>query len=142
MMRPISNRRNRYKGTPPRPWLRLHQLLGEDGLVQELPLLADTGCPYPLIISGRDMARFKEGFSPDIETNFGLMKGGWIRVAIPGLNFTDRVLGYANDAVVWSAKESHSDFEGLIGLPLLRKGEYGGNAKWFWLRSPVKTSPV
>ncbi len=133
------DQRNRYKGTPRRPWLRL-RLLGENGLTQELQLVADTGCPYPLVISSENMARFKQGFSPDIETNFGLMKGGWVRVAIPGLDFQGRVLGYASDAVVASAKRSHSDFEGLIGLPLLRKEEYGGNTRWFWLRSPEKTS--
>jgi hypothetical protein len=138
MTRPISNRRNPYKGIPPRPWLRL-RLLGENGLVQELQLLADTGSPYPLIISSKNMARFKQGFSPDIETNFGLMKGGWLRVVIPGLDFKGLVLVYANDAIVDSTKRSHHDFEGLIGLPLLRKGEYGGNAKWFWLRSPARS---
>ncbi len=134
------NRRNLYKGIPSRPWLRL-RLLGENGLIRELQLLADTGNPFPLIISSTNMARFIEGFSPDIETNFGVMKGGWIRVAIPGLDFNGRVLGYASDAAVWSAKRSHSDFEGLIGLPLLRKGEYGGNARWFWLRSLSRRSP-
>jgi hypothetical protein len=139
MTRPMPNWRNAYKGIPPRPWLHL-QLLGENGLIRELQLLADTGNPYPLIISSKNMASFQQGFSPDIETNFGPMKGGWIRVAIPGLGFRGLVLSYASDAVVVSAKRSHSHFEGLIGLPLLRKGEYGGNARWFWLRSPAKTS--
>jgi len=138
MTRPKSNQRNPYKGSPPRPWLRL-RLLGENGLIRELQLLADTGNPYPLINSSANMARFKQGFSPDIETNFGRMKGGWIRVAIPGLDFGGRVLGYASDAIVASAMRSHSGFEGLIGLPLLRKGEYGGNARWFWLRPPGRT---
>src|SRR5260370_12088532 len=103
MTRPISNRRNSYKGIPPRPWLRL-RLLGENGLVQELQWVADTGSPYPFIISSKNMARFKQGFSPDIETNFGLMKGGWLRVVIPGLDFEGLVLAYANDAIVDSTK--------------------------------------
>ena len=81
------------------------------------------------------MARLKAGDAPDINTNFGAMQGGWLQLAMPELGLVQSVLGYAGDAVVSAAKASHIDFEGLIGLPLLRLAEYGGNGDGFWLRS-------
>jgi hypothetical protein len=31
-------------------------------------------------------------------------------------------------------RASSQDFEGLVGLPLLRKLQYGGDADHFWVR--------
>jgi hypothetical protein len=85
------------------------------------------------------MARFKQRDAPDAESNFGLLQGGWIRVGIPELNLDKFVLAYGSDAVAESAKLSHFNFEGLVGLPLLRMTDYGGDANWFWLQCPSRT---
>jgi hypothetical protein len=123
--------RNPYKGSPPRSWVRL-RLAAAGGSTQELELLADTGNPCAVILSGAHMAALKQGDGPDMNSNFGLLQGGWLRLAMPELG-----LGYASDAVVTAAKASSVDFEGLAGLPLLRLLEYGGDANDFWLRRPA-----
>ena len=81
------------------------------------------------------MARLKVRDAPDLHTNFGLLQGGWLQLAMPELGLTQAILGYASDAVAAAAAASHLDFRGLIGLPLLRLAEYGGNADWFWVRA-------
>jgi hypothetical protein len=129
-----SEQRNPYKGTPPRPWIRL-RLAAPGGFTVELELLADTGNPCAVIINAQNMAGLKTGDAPDMNTNFGLLEGGWLQPAMPELGLVQPVVGYASDAVVAAAKASHPDFEGLAGLPLLRLAEYGGNADWFWLRA-------
>jgi hypothetical protein len=35
-------------------------------------------------------------------------------------------------------KRSDPEFGGLVGLPLLRMLEYGGDAGWFWIRSSAE----
>ncbi len=82
------------------------------------------------------MTRLKGAAGPDVSTNFGLLEGGWLQLAMPELRLLQPLLGYASDAVVAAAQESHPDFQGLAGLPLLRLTEYGGNADTFWLRLP------
>jgi len=126
--------RNPYKGKPQRPWIRL-RLEAVDGSLVELELLADTGNPCALIISSASMTRLKAADAPDIQSNFGLLQGGWLQLAMPELGLTQAAIGYASDAVATAAKASHADFEGLAGLPLLRLLEYGGDAREFWVRA-------
>jgi hypothetical protein len=97
-------------------------------------LLADTGNPCAIIIGSQQMAALKTGDGPDVTTNFGLLEGGWLQLAMPELGLNQPVLGYAGDAVLAAAQASHADFDGLAGLPLLRLAEYGGDANWFWVR--------
>jgi hypothetical protein len=68
------------------------------------------------------------------DSNFGPLEGGWLRIAIPDLAFDEKTLGYANDSVVNVVKRSDPGFAGLVGLPLLRMLEYGGDAGRFWIR--------
>lgn len=131
--------RNPYKGKPQRSWIRLW-LEALNGSLVELELLADTENPCALIIAAPSMSRLKAGDAPDIQSNFGLLQGGWLQPAMPELGLTQAVIGYASDAVATAAKVSHIDFEGLAGLPLLRLLEYGGDTNWFWVRSQ-KASP-
>jgi hypothetical protein len=127
--------RNPYKGTPPRPWVRL-RFAAPAGAEHSLELLADTGNPCAVIISRAGMAQLKRADGPDMATNFGVLEGGWLRLAMPELGLLQDVLGYASDAVVAAAKASSPDFEGLVGLPLLRLLEYGGDKDAFWIRLP------
>jgi len=62
------------------------------------------------------------------------MTEGWLHVSIPLLGIKYFLIGYYNDSILRDVKVSSPDFEGLIGLPLLRLMEYGGDADWFWLR--------
>jgi hypothetical protein len=71
----------------------------------------------------------------DSDSNFGLVRGGWLRLAIPEIGFDARIVGYANDKVVEIVKRSDRRFGGLIGLPLLRMLEYGGDRGLFWVRT-------
>jgi hypothetical protein len=131
--------RNPYKGRPERPWIRL-RLAAPSGVTTEMDLLADTGNPCALIISQHDMRGLKAGDGPDVSTNFGLLQGGWLQLAMPELGLIQPVLGYASDAVVAAAKADHADFAGLAGLPLLRLTQYGGNIDCFWIRLPDAAS--
>ena len=75
--------------------------------------------------------------SSNTNSNFGSLEGGWLRVVIPELGFDEKTLGYADDAVVNVVKRSDPDFAGLVGLPMLRMVEFGGNSSRFWVRSPT-----
>jgi hypothetical protein len=76
----------------------------------------------------------------DIPTNYGRLTGGRIRVVIPAIGFDDIVLGYGSDPAVATARKSHPDFAGLVGLPFLRLMEFGGDANDFWIR-PAGAAP-
>lgn len=128
-----SEQKNPYKGSPERPWIRL-RLAAPDGSTVEREFLADTGNPCAFILGQQDMVRLKARDGPDMHTNFGLLQGDWLQLAMPELGLTQALLGYASDAVATAAGASHPDFKGLVGLPLLRLVEYGGDADWFWVR--------
>jgi hypothetical protein len=131
--------RNPYKGTPERPWARVC-LLDPGGAARELELLVDTGAPCAIILSQTDMAALRHAAAPDVTTNFGLLEGGWLHVAMADLGLDLDLVGYSSDAIVAAARASSPDFQGLVGLPFLRKLEYGGDADWFWLR-PAASAP-
>jgi hypothetical protein len=125
--------RNTYRGEPARAWLRV-QLISPGDQIHELELLVDTGNPCAVIIGAATMQSLRWRDSGSAKSNFGALEGGWLRVAIPELGFDVRTLGYANDSVVNVVRRSDPEFAGLIGLPLLRMLEYGGNDGWFWVR--------
>jgi hypothetical protein len=131
--RAAPEQRNAYKGSPPRPWIRLN-LRAADGSVGEVQLLADTGNPCALIIGTDVMKRFRRGDAPDMGSNFGPLTGGWLQALLEDIEFDRHFVGYASDAVVSAAKASDASFGGLAGLPLLRMLEYGGDASEFWVR--------
>jgi hypothetical protein len=135
----LGEQRNRYKGSPPRSWLRL-QFPGSPQGTHEVDLVADTGNPCALIISEANMTRVKQRNAVSVNSNFGPLKGGWIRIHIPEVALDQDVLAYASDVVVAATKASSSDFEGLAGLPLLRLLAYGGDGDCFWVRpAPIRT---
>lgn len=114
-----AEQRNPFKGSPPRPWVRV-LLVARDGGNYEVQLLADTGNPCAIIISQALMASLKLRAAPDLTTNFGLLQAGWLRVIVPELRLDEKMVGYASDTVVAAAMSSSTDFEGLAGLPFLR----------------------
>jgi len=106
--------------------------------------LADTGNPCALIVGPEVMRQFNQGMAPGMNTNFGSLDGGWLRVQIPEIGFDEAVLAYAGKTVVQAAAESHADFEALAGLPLLKMMVYGGDSDSFWINMPpsVQMSPA
>jgi len=132
--------RNPYKGTPPRPWVRV-RLLAPNGTSQELDMVADTGSPMALVIGQAAMVTLNRKSAPQRISNFGPMVGGWLRVHMPEVGVDQDLLSYASDTIVTAVQGSHPNFEGLVGLPFLRLVEYGGDADWFWIRPATPTSP-
>jgi hypothetical protein len=104
--------------------------------VRDLDLLADTGSPCPIIIGSEDTGFMSLIPGYGTSSNFGDLIAGWLQIVIPDIGFDQQVLGYASDAVVSAAQESSSSFNGLIGLPLLRLMQYGGDSDNFWIRPP------
>ncbi len=131
--------RNPYKGAPARPWIRVG-LADRTGNVEEVDLVADTGCPFLMIIGTARFSRLLLIPSPPLRATYGWMRGGRIRVMIPAIGFDQTILGHASDLGVATTRKSHPDFAGLVGLPFLRLMEYGGDADWFWIR-PAGSPP-
>jgi hypothetical protein len=69
-------------------------------------------------------------------TQNGILAGVWMRLCMPSTGVVESVRGYGND--VWPSAVTAEDpaFAGLVGLPILRLGEYGGNTADFWFRYP------
>jgi hypothetical protein len=137
MPAPPSQQRNVYKGEPARAWVRL-QLVSANGRIHELEFLVDTGNPCAIIIDTTTMRALRWRESVITDSNFGPLEGGWLRIAVPEAALDVKTLGYANDAVVNVVKRSDPGFAGLVGLPLLRMVEYGGDGGWFWIRASAK----
>lgn len=138
MSETASEQRNVYRGQPARAWLRL-ELVSASGRVCALDLLVDTGNPCTLIIDTATMESVRWRESIRTGSNFGPLEGGWVRILIPELGFDVKTLGYANDSVVDVVRRSDPGFGGLVGLPLLRMMEYGGDGGRFWIRSSART---
>lgn len=129
----FSGQRNLYKGTEPRGYVRI-ELEAHDGSRIQLELIADTGCPFDIIVDTATLQAYDRGPAQSVNTTYGLLVGKWLHVSIKDAGLDARVLGYGNDSVVQDTKVASPDFAGLIGLPLLRRMEYGGDADWFWIR--------
>jgi hypothetical protein len=129
----MSEQRNPYKGSPPRPWIRV-ALVAPDGTTRDLQVLADTGSPFALVVSSSTLQQFLSIGVPGVSSNFGDLEGGWVRLQIPDAGIDADVLAYGSDNVVQAVESSHPDFAGLAGLPLLRMTEYGGDRDDFWIR--------
>ena len=88
------------------------------------------------------MQQFNLGLVPGMNTNFGPLEGGWLRVQIPEVGCDMDLLSYSSDVVAQAAIASDPTFVGLAGLPLLRMLEYGGDGDSFWVRSDLLTLPL
>ena len=133
----MSEQTNGYKGSPPRAWIRL-RLYGAGGATEELDVVVDTGNPLPLVIGEAKLKRYRTRRRRRVPTNFGILQGGRLRVMILGGVGEFEIVGYGSDAIIETVKQSDPGFDGLIGLPMLRLLEFGGDAEGFWM----KTSPA
>ena len=130
------NQKNPYMGRTPRPWLSV-PFRNSAGVVHTVKLIADTGCPQGIILAPEWFDSLVTTRFASIRTNFGVMDGGWLHVFDPESGFVELVRGYSSATVAHHALTSHTDFAGLVGLPILRLGEYGGDASEFWFRYPA-----
>jgi hypothetical protein len=131
----MGEQRNSYKGAPIRPWLRL-SFLGRDGTTHSVELLADTGSPSGVILSPELFDQLVVCFTRAVNTNFGPMQGGWVRLYSRDLGLVEFVEGFRSEQAAQTAARSHPDFAGMVGLSVLRLAEYGGDSNSFWIRTP------
>lgn len=129
----MAEQRNPYRGN--RAWLRLGFKAG-DGSVHRFDLVADTGSAGGIILRPDLLTTLRFLPLADRPSNFGTMSGGWLRVYNPELGIVETVLGYGNARLAATAARADPNFVGVVGLPLLRIGEYGGNVTDFWFRYP------
>lgn len=136
----MPEQRNPYRAG--RAWLRLG-FMATDGSVRQLELVADTGSPAAVILREDLFAQLVHDWVPtrDRTGTYGTQRAGWLRLYSPELDLVEFVLGYGNDETARTAGRSSIHFAGVVGLPVLRLGEYGGDATDFWLRYPPTTPP-
>jgi hypothetical protein len=108
-----------------------------DGSLHERELVADTGNPCALILGRADLGRLLRAPAPGTQTNFGAFNGGWLALHMPELGLICPVVGYGSDQVLQAVQLDGPDFAGLVGLPVLRMVEYGGDDTAFWVRKPA-----
>lgn len=102
--------------------------------MHERELLADTGSPCTVILGAADLALLGRAAAQGAGSNFGQLTGGWLELAMPELGLTSPIRGFGSDRVLQAVRTDCPDFAGLVGLPLLRLLEYGGDAATFWLK--------
>jgi hypothetical protein len=131
----MPEQRNPYKGNPVRSWLRLG-FRGRDGTAISVELLADTGSPQSALLRPDLFDQLVTRYTRTIRTNFGDMTGGWVQLYTPEIGLVEVVEAFRSEQAARTAAKSHPAFAGVVGLPILRLGEYGGNADVFWIREP------
>ena len=97
----------------------------------------DTGSPCAVSLGHADPALLLRAVAAGTDSNFGHLTGGWLELAMPELGLTNQVMGFGSDHVLQAVQADSPDFAGLVGLPLLRLVEYGGDRVAFWLRKPA-----
>lgn len=127
--------RTAYRGVTERAWLRL-DFRAPDGTIHPLDLVADTGCGDAVILRKPLFDLLTTAPAPGYFSSWGYMEGGLLQLDMPACGLVQLVHGYANNIVGAGVAADDPDFMGLVGLPLLRLGEYGGNATDFWFRYP------
>ena len=127
----MSIQRNPYRNN--RPWVTL-PLRSRAGGVRDFCLIADTGSSVGFVLAPTVYDSFIHRDTASIRNNFGLLLGGWFRLYSPANGLVEFVRGYRSEGIGLSVASHHPDFVGLVGLvglPVLRLGEYGNNATDF-----------
>lgn len=132
----MSELRQKYRGDTLRPILSL-TFRDPAGTRHSIDLLADTGCPYDLILNPEWFDKLVFAGRAGVENNFGVMRAGWLRLDMPEMGLVEVVNGYGSPGVGEALATELPNLAGLVGLPILRLGEYGGDASEFWFRYPT-----
>lgn len=123
-----------------RPWLEF-TFLTPDGVRADVNLVADTGCPFDFVLAPELFDLLVRCPFPTERTNFGTLTAGTVLVYMPEVGFVELVRALRSDELGQRLEREHPTFAGLVGLPILRLGEYGGNATEFWFRYPTPNPP-
>jgi len=134
----MSEQRHAYVGQVQRPIVVL-TLSDPTGATHDLTLLADTGSPYPIILHPAVFEQLVHTRTRSIDSNFGKMGSGWVHLYMPDYGLSEMVKAYSSFNAGVSLRAENPDLSGMVGLPVLRLGEYGGNATDFWFRSSPPT---
>jgi len=102
--------------------------------------MVDTGSAEGVIVSRAVLEQLViQPLPPVAVPTWGLLSCGWVQLYMPETGLVELVRGYGNDLIAAAMADEHPEFEGIVGLPVLRLGEYGGNADAFWFRYPPTT---
>jgi hypothetical protein len=129
----MPEQRNLYRGG--RPWLKLG-FKDAQGAVHELRLVADTGSVAGIILRPDWFLKLFHEKTQSRESNFGVLISGWLRLYQPDIGLVEFVRGYGSERASKITANSDPEFVGLVGLPVLRLVNYGGNYDSFWIRTP------
>ena len=127
--------RNPYRGVTPRAWMRL-DFRAPDGTLHSFDLMVDTGSDDAVVLRKSAFDLITHGAATSYFSSWGFMLGGWLELDMPACGLVQRVHGYANNVLAGGVAADDPNFMGLVGLPVLRLGEFGGNATDFWFRYP------
>lgn len=135
----MSEQRRPYRSR--RAWLEF-TFFTPDGFRADVNLVADTACPFDFILAPDVydlLARSPLGIIPN--TNYGDLPSGVVLLYMPEIGLVEFVRALRSDLLGEVLEREHPTFAGMVGLPILRLGEYGGNATDFWFRYPTPTPP-
>ena len=127
--------RTAYRGVTERAWMRL-DFRAPDGTLHALDLVVDTASEDAIILRKPTLSLLTTGPAPSYVSAWGFMEGGWLQLDMPACGLVRLVHGYGNDILGAGVAADDPNFMGLVGLPILRSGEYGVNATDFWFRYP------
>jgi hypothetical protein len=133
--------RTAYRGVTERAWMRL-DFRAPDGTLHTLDLVVDTASADAVILRKPVFDLLVIGPAQPYVSAWGFMHGGWLQLDMPACGLVQQVHGYANDIIGAGVAADDPNFVGLVGLPILRLGEYGGNATDFWFRYPPTSTPT
>ena len=118
-----------------RSWLQLG-FKDVEGIVHNLKLVADTGSAGGIILRPDWFLKLRHERTEIRDSNFGPMVSGWLRLYQPDIELVEFVRGYGSEKAAAIAAKSDLEFMGVVGLPVLRLMEYGGDYDSFWIRTP------
>lgn len=98
--------------------------------------MVDTGSDDAIVLRKSAFDLITHGIASSYFSSWGFMLGGWLDIDMSACGLVQRVHGYSNYNLSVGVAASDPNFMGLVGLPILRLAEYGGNATDFWFRYP------
>jgi hypothetical protein len=107
-----------------------------DGTVHPLDLVVDTASADAFVLRMSVFEQLMWSPNRSTATTWGFMLGGWLRLYMPASGLVELIAGYGNNMLAAGVAAEDPQFMGLVGMPFLRLGEFGGNADALWFRYP------
>ena len=121
----------KYRGADPRAWMSAG-LRDANRRTEEYAWLVDTGSPMDLCLSDILFDRYILWNTRPRKTNYGWLDTGVFHWMLPGISQPLVVRGFRANRMSAIASKSDPSFVGVVGLPILRRGRFGGDANEFW----------